>query len=88
MILPPHFVLLEDDFRVLFTHVGGRSGTFGCCVGASAPMAVAEEQTMEAISLVKNGYGMQLLYSYFYRAVSPLCTVELYIFPLEFLVEW
>lgn len=69
MILPPHFVLLEDNFQVLFTRVGGRSRTFGCCVKASAPMTAAEqwpkgfgeEQRLEAISLMKNGYGMQLL---------------------------
>lgn len=81
MILPPHFVLLENNFRALFTHVGGRSGTFVCSVEASAPMTAAEqqlkgfgeEQRVEAISLVKNGYGMQLL-------SVLLCTIELYFF--------
>lgn len=69
MILPSHLLLLENNFQVLFTHVGGRSRTFGCCVEASAPMTAAEqwlkgfgeEQRVEAISLMKNGYDMQLL---------------------------
>lgn len=81
MILPPHFVLLENNFWSLFTHVGGRSGAFGCCVEASASMAAAEqwlkgfgeEQRVEATSLVKNGYSMQFL-------SGLLCTIELYFF--------